>query len=398
MDYNKLESILYNGENDKVDFKKEWYDKTKKIDLVIDIVNFVNTVHHDDCYIIIGVEDITNKVVGIDINDTHRLNTEKITDLIRNLPIANQYIPKIEVTEFVFNDKTLDIITIFNTTDTPVYLTTDYRKNGKTIGAGQIISRNQGTNTPINKTAPSNITEKLWKKRFKMDQNINVQYNELLKDFDNWSFIDVSNGNPARFIYNLNPNFYIEFIEDDMPRENCVALSLNATRLDVNWKIASLKYNHLEIDSFLIYILDGARFYQVCPRTGTVNSSDKTYRRPVGYDYYIYDSLQYNLNRMLWHNPHSINSHYYHEKDSMMSGVVIYKDDSERLQIQEEISKSYILPEEINPSEEDVDLVKSRIQMDLYEYTHEINSAEFYLLNLNLGILINKHMNFNSTD
>ncbi|PRY80128.1 AlbA family DNA-binding domain-containing protein [Alkalibacterium olivapovliticus] len=398
MDYNKLESILYNGENDKVDFKKEWYDKTKKIDLVIDIVNFVNTVHHDDCYIIIGIEDITNKVVGIDINDTHRLNTEKITDLIRNLPIANQYIPKIEVTEFVFNDKTLDIITIFNTTDTPVYLTTDYRKNGKTIGAGQIISRNQGTNTPINKTAPSNITEKLWKKRFKMDQNINVQYNELLKDFDNWSFIDVSNGNPARFIYNLNSNFYIEFIEDDMPRENCVALSLNATRLDVNWQIASLKYNHLEIDSFLIYILDGARFYQVCPRTGTVNSSDKTYRRPVGYDYYIYDSLQYNLNRMLWHNPHSINSHYYHEKDSMMSGVVIYKDDSERLQIQEEISKSYILPEEINPSEEDVDLVKSRIQMDLYEYTHEINSAEFYLLNLNLGILINKHMNFNSTD
>lgn len=366
--------------------------------MIIDILNFTNTVHHEECYIIIGIEDITNKVVGIDINDTHRLNTEKITDLIRNLPIANQYIPKIEVTEFVFNDKTLDIITIFNTTDTPVYLTTDYRKNGKTIGAGQIISRNQGTNTPINKTAPSNITEKLWKKRFKMDQNINVQYNELLKDFDNWSFIDVSNGNPARFIYNLNSNFYIEFIEDDMPRENCVALSLNATRLDVNWQIASLKYNHLEIDSFLIYILDGARFYQVCPRTGTVNSSDKTYRRPVGYDYYIYDSLQYNLNRMLWHNPHSINSHYYHEKDSMMSGVVIYKDDSERLQIQEEISKSYILPEEINPSEEDVDLVKSRIQMDLYEYTHEINSAEFYLLNLNLGILINKHMNFNSTD
>lgn len=67
MDYNKLESILYNGENDKVDFKKEWYDKTKKIDLVIDIVNFVNTVHHDDCYIIIGIEDITNKVVGIDL-------------------------------------------------------------------------------------------------------------------------------------------------------------------------------------------------------------------------------------------------------------------------------------------------------------------------------------------
>lgn len=394
MDYYKLESILYNGEDDKADFKEEWYDKSKKIDLIIDILNFVNTVHHENCYIIIGIEDATNEVVGIDVNDPFRLNTEKLTDMIRNLPIANQYIPKLEVTNISFRDKTLDIITIFNTSNTPIYLTTDYKKNGKTLGAGQILSRNQGTNTPINKTAPSDITEKLWKKRFKMDQNINIQYNEVLKDFDNWSFVDVSNGYPARFIYNLNPNFYIEFIEDDMPRENCVALSLNATRLDVYWQIASLKYNHLEIDSFLIHILDGARFYQVCPRTGTVNSSDKTYRRPIGYDYYIYDSLQYNLNRMLWYNPNSINSNYYHEKDSMMSGVVIFKDDDERQQIQEEISKSYILPEEINPSIDDIDLVKSRIQMDLYDYNHEINSAEFYLLNLNLGILINKHMNF----
>lgn len=31
MDYQKLESIVYNEENDKVDYKKKWYDKTKKI-------------------------------------------------------------------------------------------------------------------------------------------------------------------------------------------------------------------------------------------------------------------------------------------------------------------------------------------------------------------------------
>ena len=54
------------NENDHWDFKLQWYKKTDRNSLLLDIINMVNTPHHDVCYIIIGIDDKTGKIVGIE--------------------------------------------------------------------------------------------------------------------------------------------------------------------------------------------------------------------------------------------------------------------------------------------------------------------------------------------
>ncbi|MBO8441582.1 MAG: putative DNA binding domain-containing protein [Firmicutes bacterium] len=59
MNIKELENIINSSEheNEYWDFKKEWYEKNKKDELLRDIISFANTVHHEDCYLIIGVSD-----------------------------------------------------------------------------------------------------------------------------------------------------------------------------------------------------------------------------------------------------------------------------------------------------------------------------------------------------
>lgn len=66
----KLEEIIRMApeENDHRDFKLQWYKKNNRNDLLLDIMNMVNTPHHDDCYIIIGVDDKYGDIVGIKDN------------------------------------------------------------------------------------------------------------------------------------------------------------------------------------------------------------------------------------------------------------------------------------------------------------------------------------------
>jgi len=391
MDTTRLNQLIKNGEDNKVDLKQEWYSKNKRIDLAIDILNFVNTIHHDDCYIIIGIEDETKNIIGVNQEDPNRFNTEKLTDYIRNLPLTGQFIPKVEVFTRFIDGKTIDIITIFNTSNTPVYLYKNYKKGKKSIGAGQIFSRNQSTNTPIDNTAPDYITERLWKKRFKLDQNIEIQYKKILKDSSNWSFSDSYNGNPMRFIYNLNPNFYIEFLDDIDYRDKVVSMSLNAVRLDIGWQLASLKFNHLEIKSFLVYLLDGARFYQVSPNSGFLKNNEGPV--PYGYNFYYIDSLRYNLNEMLWNNPYFINQAHYYDKDSVMNGAVLYRSETEKGVVEEKILEKYNVSAEITPSKAEIETVKERIKADVFECNTELNNTEHYLKRLHLSTLINKYTN-----
>lgn len=66
----ELEEIIRTApeENDHWDFKLQWYKKNNRNDLLLDIINMVNTPHHDDCYIIIGVDDKSGNIVGIKDN------------------------------------------------------------------------------------------------------------------------------------------------------------------------------------------------------------------------------------------------------------------------------------------------------------------------------------------
>ncbi|AMB94170.1 AlbA family DNA-binding domain-containing protein [Aerococcus sanguinicola] len=393
MEVSEFYDLISNGENDRVDYKLQWYTKEKKIDLIIDILNFVNTVHHEDCYIIIGIKDDSREVIGVDIYDENRLQSEQITDQLRSLSLSGNYIPEIEVSSIEVKDKICDIITIYNTNHTPVYLLEDRRWGKKNIGAGQIFSRNQGSNTPIDRTAPDYIVEKLWAKRFHLDRDIKDRYNEVLKDYNNWTFVDSFNGNPARFIYNLDPNFYIDLLGDELGRDQFQPISLNALRLNVSWEMASLKYNHLEIDSEWIFWMDDTRFLQVCPSPGHISDYISRDCGLLSYEYYIDNSIAYNLNELLWKCPSSLNRHYLHEqKDRVMKSVVVYADLEEKKKIENEILEHFNLPSDIEATEKEIELVEARIKTDIWNPDTEYRLAKDYKEQNNLGRLINSYM------
>ena len=62
MDIEELKSWLSKPEDDHHDFKEHWYHKGQKPELVKDIFSFVNTAHHEDCLLIIGVNDQHKKI------------------------------------------------------------------------------------------------------------------------------------------------------------------------------------------------------------------------------------------------------------------------------------------------------------------------------------------------
>ncbi len=144
MDYNILSKLINSksDENEWLDYKQEWHKN--KIELIRDILAFINTTHHQDCYLIFGIEDKTFKVIGVD-NDDNRRSTQQIVDLLINQPLSSD-IPKIKVETFAIDNKDIDVLTIFNTLNVPLFFTKDSNYNVKRIGAVQIITRIMYTN------------------------------------------------------------------------------------------------------------------------------------------------------------------------------------------------------------------------------------------------------------
>lgn len=118
------------NENDHWDFKRQWYEKDNHAELIKDIINFVNTSHHDDCYLIIGIDDNTSKVLEVD-DDKSRRNRQQLQDTVRNQPFAQNFYPRTNVNTYKINCPSknklvdIDVITIFNKNNTPVYLEKD---------------------------------------------------------------------------------------------------------------------------------------------------------------------------------------------------------------------------------------------------------------------------------
>ena len=150
-----------------------------------------NNIENRDAYIIIGV---ANSGEFNDIsNDTNRKNTKKLIDLLREVRFVGQYRPIVRVETISISENVIDVIVIENTTNTPYVLEIDFPKQGKTIRQGNIYTRIQDTNTPVDKTADYDKAELLWKKRFHLNASPLDKFNYYIKDTDNWIFDSYAN-------------------------------------------------------------------------------------------------------------------------------------------------------------------------------------------------------------
>ena len=182
-----LELIERHAEGEYWDFKQQWH--SNNVDLLHDIICMANSPANRDCYIIIGVEDKTYNVLGV--NDEHRKNQQNVINLLHQSPTwAGGYIPEVYVKTISIMDKVIDVVVIKQSNNTPFYLLEDYEKDKKKILKGVIYTRKADTNTPKTQTADLYDTELLWKRRFGLLYNPSQRAKNYLKDLDNWSMVN----------------------------------------------------------------------------------------------------------------------------------------------------------------------------------------------------------------
>ena len=211
-----LELIERHAEGEYWDFKQQWH--SNNADLLHDIICMANSPANRDCYIIIGIEDKTYNVLGV--NDENRKNQQNVIDLLRQKPKwAGENIPEVYVKTIYIEDKEIDVVVVKQSNNTPFYLLKDYTNEGQPVFKGAIYTRRGDTNTSKTETANLYDTELLWKRRFGLLYNPSQRAKFYLKDIENWEAVECEKGKLKEehtfFYYKPDPDYTVYFVYED---------------------------------------------------------------------------------------------------------------------------------------------------------------------------------------
>lgn len=396
MNYEKLEQLIeaQTDENEWLDYKQEWHKN--KVDLVKDILAFVNTVHHNDCYLIFGVEDKTFKVLGVD-EDKNRRNTQQVIDLLTHQNLSGD-IPKIKVDAIKYKNRFIDVLTVYNSMNVPLFITRKLDYQGKMLLPGQIITRIGDTTTSYRETANDSTVEKLYRKRMRMDQTIYARYEYLLEQVNDWTYID----SEQKLLYNFDPNFYIliEPIDNDEDERKIhvgdyFGWLVNSSDFPGSWKIGQYnsvlaKYgDHKIFDLSYLLNFDRDRGLIIFPKIGSLANG----KPDLSYNYLIEDSLQWKFMSLYiatWDN-HMVEEFHdsYYSTQRVLKNIVIYKDNEEKVNIENNYNYHTTVKDlerdfgvAIEPTQIEIDKLKAKNP----EY------GRSSLLNINIAKAINKRL------
>lgn len=164
LEYRVLDCISLKQEGESWDFKKEWH--ANKYDLLHDIICMSNQIGQEDGIIIIGCDEECDYQLNDVTNDPNRRDTAKLVVFLRDKRFAGGVRPVAYVHSMNIRGVTIDVVVVKNTRSTPYYLSESFGD----IRANHIYTRVMDTNTPKDKSADPDRVEKLWKKRFALDQ------------------------------------------------------------------------------------------------------------------------------------------------------------------------------------------------------------------------------------
>lgn len=196
------------------DFKKEWYDD--KGELLLDVLCMANNLEDMDAYIILGVEDSTWSIKGVEA-DPNRLPLRNLSQIISNKKYA-AYAPEVDLQTIYLEEHEIDVIIVRNTMHTPYYLTEQYKDNrvddplkAKVVEAGKIYVRLNDRKAGVGEITPYWCLEHLWGKHFGLNQPILKRLSVLLDEPNKWIF-DWGNKDYAYHID--HPEFRMQRIGD----------------------------------------------------------------------------------------------------------------------------------------------------------------------------------------
>ena len=355
-------------EADYWDVKQDWHEKTE--DLIKDIICFANTVHDKDCFLIFGVNDDL-KVCGM---EKDRKKQSDILDTLSELQFAGDVQPDIELkTVSVPSDiepdtmVEVDVLIIYNTYLTPIYLK---RRYGKMI-QGCVYSRIGDKNTENNGNSDIRQIEMLWKKRFGRTKSPYEYIIDHLADKSEWHEYD----NGWYNIYKPEYVLYEDFGEEKHGIEE-EFYSYALTNESTSFHILNITANNTVLNAFQVAVLDSGRLTVPVPEWGFVHRNGHSYE-PIGYKYYVEDSSRYRILQFMY-DPCN------HEEEYAMSDfmrvVLLFRSETEKEDFMSYI-EGYL-----------TELFERVEKCQEYDTIHTISDRKtsYYKMQLKLGIVLNE--------
>lgn len=293
-------------EGDFWDFKQEWHKDMPA--LIKDIICFVNTVHSENCYLIFGISDDC-RVVGM---KQSRYELANIIDALSKLEFATIDVPEITLDTIVLDSIEVDVLTILNTDNTPIYLRKPYGK----MRPGCIYLRKGDRNTPDNSNALFGDIEMLWKKRFRLTKPPLEYIKNHLNNPLEWN-------ETQDCYYNIfRPEYVLEHVYDESDRDLRAEFYAYAmTNEHVVYSSIVVKCSGTIVDNYQIVALDGGRYTTPTPEWGFLGKRLTENGPEFSYKYFLKDSFRYSLHSFMYHEENG-EERYAH--DDLMDIVLLF--------------------------------------------------------------------------
>jgi putative abi-alpha protein len=343
------------------DFKLDWHDN--KASLLHDIMCLANNIENRDAYLIFGVKDKNYEICGV--SKDNRLNTVNVVNFLRDKKFVGNVRPTVRVETITVKGKELDILIIENSHYTPFRLSQDFKYESKksdgkdivkTVKAHNVYTRIQDTNTPIDKTADPDKEEKLWRKRFHIDEPAYNKAMYYLENPEDWerseadlgdsyiissSSIKVKMSRPSsrkRFYYKFSAEYSVDLVDEKPSLDN-----LQAIIRDVSWYGPNTKdgYIILKIYDSVLYAgycdyYNDYRLVRPC-RDSIKITRDNGRSGSIPFFYFMKDSCEDKLNRFLIDVQNNDKKY----QSTWHKDVIIFNSEDEKFQFIEYIRKSY---------------------------------------------------------
>ena len=342
------------------DFKQEWHENIA--DLLKDIICFANTVHDENCYIIFGISD---DLTATGMKKPRRKQAD-IIDAISNLVFAGDIYPKVEIRTITIDGTEIDVLTILNIENTPIYLKKAYGQ----MRPGCIYLRTGDKNTPDGGNADMPDIENLWRKRLGLTKPPLEYIYDRLHNRLEWTERDDC-------FYNIyRPEYTLEIIYDGEQDLDAEFYAYAMPNESTSYEELKIKYQNTVLDSYQLVILDGGRLRIPTPEWGYLCHDEHSIHSKYCYKYYISGSNRYRLLKFLY-DPQDGDHRYafMHLQDV----VLFYRSEEERVAFE-----VYI---EANQSALD-DKVKSITRYD-YIQTENACKTDLYKSRLKAGVALN---------
>lgn len=317
-----LELIELKQEGGYWDFKKEWYDESKKTDLLHDIICMSNNLANRDAYIIIGVDEKDNYQLKDIKKDSNRKNTQRIVDMLKDKPFAGSIRPTVFVQPIDYSGITIDVIVIKNSNTTPFYLNS--RAKGYGVEPYNIYTRIQDTNTPINSSADLDKVEYLWRKRFGLTQTPLERLEVYLSEPENW--VNSPEGEMQKY-YKYFPEFTIDYRNNGDGRNGYQYYLFSQTDSSPNWHDIIIKYHQTKLTEIEGVSLDGGRYFTPVPETDGISFNNYG-EWDITLKYFTKNSFRFILNTFFYRNEYNLEAEY--SRDRFFDAILLFDSEEEK--------------------------------------------------------------------